>query len=208
MQSELELIKLAQSGDRKAMNDLCKMHIGFVKNVASYFSIPGMDFDDVVQLCYDGLVKGIEDFQIGSDNKLLTYAVHKMRSIASRKIGELKKKKRDGKVCSLDSEIKMPNYNKVKLCDTITTDGDFYNEDCFDLFELSIERASIPEKNKDVLFKISQSIKYEYGSVCGLQAVGDVVGLSRERVRQIVKNVRCNPNFKLLHKQLKEMLEV
>lgn len=192
--NELELIRLAQLGDAKAKNKLCKMHTGYVKTVAAKYSIKGLDHDDVVQLCFDGLVKAIDDYDLNSNIHLISYAKYKMMGIVSRKAGEASKLKRYGNECNVDDMF------------YLSVEHEFYNDDCFTMLEKCIELANIPERSKVVMREFCNSAKYDLGLT--LSNVGDKLNLSRERVRQILKEVRTIGSFKALHRQLKEMVEL
>ncbi len=73
-EEEAELIRLAQSGDRKALDRLVERNIRLVFSVAAKFVNQGVDFDDLVQEGLLGLLKAIEKFELDRGLKLVTYA--------------------------------------------------------------------------------------------------------------------------------------
>jgi DNA-directed RNA polymerase specialized sigma subunit len=105
VKTELELIREAQAGSTKAANKLCKMHTGFIRLVASKYHISGLEYDDVVQLCYDGLLKAIKDYDLNSGIKLISYSIYKIRGVVSRRAADFAKLKRCANVCSLDAHF-------------------------------------------------------------------------------------------------------
>lgn len=207
--NELELIRLAQLGDAKAKNKLCKMHIGFVKQTAAKYSIKGLDYDDIIQLCFDGLVKAIDDYDLNSNIHLISYAAYKMRGVVTRKAGELSRLKRSGVTCSIEQFFDITykdDFSNNERTNVFGIEHEFYTDDCFTMLEKCIELANIPERSKVVMREFCNSAKYDLEVT--LSDVGDKLNLSRERVRQILKSMRSNGNFKALHRQLKEMVEI
>lgn len=207
--NELELIRRSQQGDRKATDKLCRMHTGFIKLVASKYHIPGLDYDDIVQLCYDGLCKAIEDYDLESGIKLISYTVYKIRGIVSRRAGELTRAKRTATICSLDSLIDISNGDGDKgsdLFNLLGTVHEFYTDDCFVMLEKTIETADIPELKKKVMRELFNNIKHELGF--GFREVAGKVGLTHQRVQQILKEMQSNSQFRKLYRHLKETVEV
>lgn len=206
--TELDLIKLAQMGDRKAENQLCKMHTGFIKLVASKYHIAGLDYDDIVQLCYDGLCKAIKDYDLNSGIKLISYSIYKIRGIVSRQAGELNRVKRTATICSLDAGFETVHEGDdvgFSLINLLQANHEFYSDDSFTMFEKCIELADIPELKKKVMRELFKNIKHELGF--GFRDVAQKVGLTHQRVQQILKEMRNNVQFRKLHRQLKEMVE-
>ncbi len=87
-----ELIKKAQQGSRKAMEELINDNMGLIKSIAARFAKRGTDTDDLFQIGAMGFIKCIQKFNFNYDVKLSTYAVPMI-------MGEIKRFLRDdGKI--------------------------------------------------------------------------------------------------------------
>ena len=92
------LIKLAQSGDKVALETLTINNKGLVWSAVRRFSGRGVDVEDLFQLGAIGLIKAINKFDVSYDVEFSTYAVPMI-------MGEIRRFLRDDgliKVCSLD----------------------------------------------------------------------------------------------------------
>lgn len=69
------LFLMAQSGDKKALEELCKKHEALVRSVAKRFLNRGEEFEDLVQIGSIGLCKAILKFDPELGYKFSTYAV-------------------------------------------------------------------------------------------------------------------------------------
>ncbi len=63
-QEEIEIIKRAQEGKRKAIEKLINENMDIVYSKSKYFFIKGLDKDDVIQEGMVGLYKAIRDYRI------------------------------------------------------------------------------------------------------------------------------------------------
>ncbi|MBE6944590.1 MAG: sigma-70 family RNA polymerase sigma factor [Ruminococcaceae bacterium] len=73
-----ELIRLSQSGDRKATETLLNGNMGLIWSVARRFFGRGVDGDDLYQLGCLGFLKAIEGFDTAYGTQFSTYAVPKI----------------------------------------------------------------------------------------------------------------------------------
>lgn len=72
---ELELIKLAQAGNQKAMLTLLKRHRSFIKMLINRITYPDwVAPEDVLQEANIGMMHAVRTFDVTCDNKLITYA--------------------------------------------------------------------------------------------------------------------------------------
>ena len=83
-----EYIKLAQCGDKKALDSLISNNTGLVWNIVKRFSGRGYESEDLFQIGCLGLLKSIKRFDINYDVRLSTYAVPYI-------LGEIKRFVRD-----------------------------------------------------------------------------------------------------------------
>ena len=74
MAQERILIKLAQNGDREAMNHILASNIGLVKKIAYKMCSETVEADDLIQVGYMGLIRAVEKFDLSKQVKLVTYS--------------------------------------------------------------------------------------------------------------------------------------
>lgn len=102
----LELILMAQEGDKEAKEKLVKHNIGLVKSVLRGFSNRGYDMEDLFQIGSIGLLKAIDKFDPSFDVKFSTYAVPMIS-------GEIKRFLRDDGMIKVSRSLKQ-TANRVK----------------------------------------------------------------------------------------------
>lgn len=95
----LNLIKLAQNGDKNAKNSLIAQNYPLVKSVIRRYRNKGLDYDDLFQLGCVGFVKAINNFDTGFGVKFSTYAVPMIA-------GEVKRFLRDDGYIKVSRSIK------------------------------------------------------------------------------------------------------
>lgn len=95
-----ELIKLAKSGNDKAMNKLVEVNTPLVSSICKKFMNRGYEYEDIFQIGSMGLVKAINNFDSSFNVKFSTYAVPMI-------IGEIKRFLRD------DGMIKVSRNTKI-----------------------------------------------------------------------------------------------
>ena len=71
----LKYIKLAQSGDREAMNELVERNMALVRSIVKKYLNRGTEYDDLYQIGSMGLVKAIKNFDSSYGVRFSTYAV-------------------------------------------------------------------------------------------------------------------------------------
>ncbi|MBQ1255906.1 MAG: sigma-70 family RNA polymerase sigma factor, partial [Clostridia bacterium] len=69
------LIRLAQAGDREAMEILVTENDALIRFVVKKFSGRGKEYEDLYQLGRIGLVRAVENFDTHFEVKFSTYAV-------------------------------------------------------------------------------------------------------------------------------------
>ncbi|MBM7559102.1 sigma-70 family RNA polymerase sigma factor [Marinitoga litoralis] len=68
------LIKLAQSGDKEAMNLIMVKFEPMIKSIASKYYGAWADFQDLVQIGFVGLIQGVFSFDENNNTKFSTFA--------------------------------------------------------------------------------------------------------------------------------------
>ena len=102
----MELISMAQKGDKDAKDKLVKHNIGLIKSVLRGFTNRGYDMDDLFQIGSIGLLKAISKFDTSYDVKFSTYAVPMIA-------GEIKRFLRDDGIIKVSRSLKQ-TANKVR----------------------------------------------------------------------------------------------
>ena len=74
-QEKMELLKLAQSGNKPARDKLITGNLRLVLSVIQRFAGRGENFDDIFQVGVIGLLKAVDNFNTELDVKFSTYAV-------------------------------------------------------------------------------------------------------------------------------------
>jgi len=95
----LELIKLAQSGDKEATERIVRENSGLVWSVVKRFSGRGYEAEDLFQIGSIGLLKCIQKFDMQYDVKFSTYAVPMI-------MGEIKRFIRDDGIIKISRPLK------------------------------------------------------------------------------------------------------
>jgi len=99
MDKTLELIKLAQRGDKDATEKIVKENSGLVWSVVKRFSGRGYEAEDLFQIGSIGLLKCIQKFDMQYDVKFSTYAVPMI-------MGEIKRFIRDDGMIKVSRPLK------------------------------------------------------------------------------------------------------
>lgn len=105
----LELIKLAQNGDEKAVEIIIEENSGLIWSVVRRFLNRGYDAEDLYQIGSIGLLKCIKKFDTNYEVKFSTYAVPMI-------MGEIKRFLRDDGMIKVSRQIKelLVKINKIK----------------------------------------------------------------------------------------------
>lgn len=95
----LDLIELVRSGDKTAREQLIKENMGLVYSIVKRFSGRGYEMEDLSQIGAIGLMKAIDNFDLGFDVKFSTYAVPMIA-------GEIKRFLRDDGMIKVSRSLK------------------------------------------------------------------------------------------------------
>ena len=99
MNRTLELIKLAQEGDKESHDLIVEENMGLIWSVVKKFTGRGYDPEDLFQVGAIGLIKCIKKFDLSYDVKFSTYAVPMI-------IGEIKRFLRDDGMIKVSRPLK------------------------------------------------------------------------------------------------------
>ncbi len=99
IQNNEELIKSAQNGDEKALEDIISQNMGLVKKLVLRFKDRGCEYDDLVQIGTIGMIKAVKSFDFSFNCVFSTYAVPLI-------IGEIRRYLRDDGLIKVSRTIK------------------------------------------------------------------------------------------------------
>ena len=221
---ERMLLRRAKKGDLEAREELIHANIRFVVDIASYYDQfrRGIEQDDLVSEGIDGLIEAIERYDMNSNNKLISYAVHWIRQrIRMALTGDDIVRRPGGLITHIQKYIKMQKKMENSTFDEICDEMDLSEQIRIDLAgqlrgDLSMDAPS--KYDKPIQYKdhqpsaevmlientINTTIQTGVDSLNGrrkqiltmyfgldgeepktLQAIGDIIGVTRERVRQL-----------------------
>lgn len=109
----LDLIKLAQDGDKRALEIIIETNSGLIWSVVRRFLNRGYDADDLYQIGSIGLLKCVQKFDINFEVKFSTYAVPMI-------MGEIKRFLRDDGMIKVSRPLKEMATKAKYLKDAIT----------------------------------------------------------------------------------------
>ena len=99
----IDLVRQAKSGDKKALETLMRENTGLVKSIALRFQGRGQDTEDLIQIGNIGMMKAVQRFDESFGAAFSTYAVHMVT-------GELKRFLRDDGLIKVSRDIKQRGY--------------------------------------------------------------------------------------------------
>jgi len=111
-ESNVSLIKKSRQGDKSALDQLIEVNMPLVSAISKKFLNRGYEYEDIFQIGCVGLVKAINNFNMGYDVKFSTYAVPMI-------MGEIKRFIRDDGIIKVSRSIKTTarkiHYDKEAL---------------------------------------------------------------------------------------------
>lgn len=124
---ELEYIRLAKKGDKKARNKLIEHNLRLVAHIVKKFETTGQDTDDLIGIGTIGLIKGIDTYSENKKVKLATYAA---KCAENEILMYFRADKKNSKNISIYEEISYDKEgNKVTILDILKTpDPDFVED--------------------------------------------------------------------------------
>ncbi|MBO4868158.1 MAG: sigma-70 family RNA polymerase sigma factor [Clostridia bacterium] len=102
-----ELIKLAQNGDKAAMDELLQANMGLIRSIVPRFADRGVEYEDLVQIGAIGMIKAVKSYEPGFGTVFSTYAVPLI-------IGEIRRFLRDDGMIKVSRTTKRTAQNAMK----------------------------------------------------------------------------------------------
>jgi len=195
---ERELILRAKIGDIEAQNEILTSNLRFVFNVASRYKGNGASMSDLISEGNLGLIKAIQKFDPNKNVKFISYAVWWIRNAMQEFI-----KKRQ--TC-LNIEKDEEELNRPVMVTSFHFDEEdervvkkevvMSNEEEEEKREIQKKQGIIINKILSILSDRERYIVEDYYGIDGkkeknLEEIGKVLGITKERVRQI-KQVSLN----------------
>lgn len=107
-EEKTELLKRAQSGDKKARDKLIEGNLRLVLSVVQRFANRNENMDDLFQVGVIGLIKAIDNFNLNLDVKFSTYAVPMC-------IGEIRRYLRDDAPLRVSRSMRDTAYRAMQV---------------------------------------------------------------------------------------------
>ncbi len=101
------LIRLAQSGDESALDEIIQQNMGLVKRIVMRFKDRNCEYDDLVQIGTIGMIKAVKSFDFSFNTVFSTYAVPLI-------IGEIRRYLRDDGLIKVSRSIKKNGMDIMK----------------------------------------------------------------------------------------------
>ncbi len=111
---KIRLLKLSQSGDKKAREDLINGNLRLILSVIQRFAGRGETFDDLFQVGCIGLIKSIDNFDISQNVRFSTYAVPMI-------IGEIRRHLRDNNSIRVSRSMRDTAYRAMQIKEQMLT---------------------------------------------------------------------------------------
>ncbi len=133
---KIELLKLAQNGDKNARDKLVVGNLRLVLSIIQRFSGRGENFDDIFQVGVIGLLKAVDNFNTDMDVRFSTYAVPLI-------MGEVRRYLRDNSPIKVSRSIKDTAYKAMQAKEKYM--AKFQKEPTIDEIakEIGVERSDV-----------------------------------------------------------------
>jgi RNA polymerase primary sigma factor len=149
---ELELFKKLKSGDKKARDKIVEKNIGLVVNIAASFSRTyGIDFDDLLQEGFIGLLIAVDRFDYTKGYKFSTYAVPYIK----RYIVQYVRKNIKLVHIPVRTYHKMAEVNSVQK-EIERSKGEASLEEISDVVGLPVEKVAVLMNLKESMLSLNQ----------------------------------------------------
>lgn len=187
---EKELIYKAKDGDIDAQNEILTANLRFVFNVAGRYKGNGAPLSDLISEGNLGLIKAIQKFDPDKDVKFISYAVwwirNSMQEFIKKRQATLNFEKEEDSLNTVIPENKFVDAEDDYI---VKRDVILSNEEDEENMERQRSQRKIVEKLLSKLSERERFIVEQYYGINGdeknLEEIGIVLGITKERVRQL-----------------------
>jgi RNA polymerase primary sigma factor len=186
------------NGNKVSRDKLIKCNLKYASSIANSYRGKGVDYSELISEANDGLIEGIEKFDLSKDVKLITYAkwwiIQRIKMCISNRFkhttSDLPSDHQEQVTDECDDHVETSINKDYETLVADEMDSDKNIEDKRILLNRLMENLS--ERERDI-------IELYYGINCkprNLEDVGKIYGITKERTRQIIecafKKVRTN----------------
>lgn len=181
---EIDLLKKAKNGDKKALNQLVESNLRLVVSIAKRYKHLSLEMNDLIAEGNIGLLNAIERFDLRRNVRLCSYAtwwINKAILLALKNRCEINNFETSVNNLAQHDEEEyevedIANINKTKQLDNIYEESDSYKE------TINFLLSKLDKRSREV-------IEYYYGlndkDSLTMNEIGEKLNLSMERIRQI-----------------------
>lgn len=176
------------NGNINARNVLIQSNLKYACSIANSYRGRGVDFSELISEANNGLIEGIEKFDMSKDVKVITYAKWWIIQRLNAYLNNKNKIKTD----ELPTEHEEQVYNDDGVSEKvekehsenyIVNDIDFEKNNNETKERVNILLSTLNERERDIV-----SLYYGlYGDYYNLDDIGESYNLTKERVRQIIE---------------------
>jgi RNA polymerase primary sigma factor len=194
-EKERSLIAEAQAGSIKARNAVIEANLRFAMQVARQYQGNGLTIEDLIGFANIGLFEAVERFDASKNVKFTTFAVWYIRAELQKALNDL------SRVVRIPSHRTATEEYSTKSISTPVGDdenketwADRHLESANSLTELELEdrRVEIVQALNRLSAKqreaICRSVGFGYEYEQSMDQIGEALGISSERARQLVRS--------------------
>ena len=180
-----------KNNDLKAKEKIITSNLKFVASVAKNFQGRGLSYSDLIAEGNCGLLRAIDKFDYKKGYKTISYSVWWIRQSILEALKE--RNNLNGDELPLDYEKQNYSDDDDVSLTIISKNNEFIIEESEDEY-IKKERIKIVSKLMDVLTKKEKNIIIKYYGLNNvkpltLEEIGKEIGLTKERVRQIIVKI-------------------
>lgn len=203
-EEELDLIKKAQNGDKKAVERLVMANYGFIISNASKWQNQRTSLEDMVESGIVGFIEAIKKFKTDKNVRLVTFAYYHMMNEFNHEVMDCTTVKgvNEGKISSLNDTVgeDCELQDLFVMPDELSPEAVFERKEFYNYLKKSVKL--LPERERKVSELVFGIVRPKYvqtytnsdGLVVekriSMERIGDELGISKQRVQQIFASAK------------------